>query len=114
MSREIINVLAGLLILFSLNSCFETCEENRRRNHLQESFEGSIEAIYLDRNRKNQPFVIVKKREFIIINDLYEFFSVGDTLFKRSGSMKYYWVKNGDTTVFYQMCGGRAIDAVKD
>jgi len=114
MRREVINILIGLIMLFTLNSCFETCEENRKKNHLYERFEGNIESIYLDENRKNQPFVIVDKRPFIILNDIYKKFSLGDTLFKRSGSMKYYWVKNGDTTIFYQMCGSRDIDAVKD
>lgn len=97
--------LLMLTPVITLCSCFETCPTNRKRLHLQEEFFGKIDTLYYDDSRKGQPFVLVGNYETIIINDIFDQFSKGDILFKRSGSMKYYWVRRNDTSVFYQQCG---------
>jgi len=76
---------------------------------MPEQFSGQIDTLYYDSSRKGQSYARVGGFETIIINDLFDNFSKGDILFKRAGSMKYYWVKDRDTTVFYQKCGSEEI-----
>jgi hypothetical protein len=72
---------------------------------LQLEFSGEIDSIYASKNFKYEPCISINGVEYLIDNDIFRSFSKGDMVVKRSGSLKYYWVKNGDTTVFYQQCG---------
>jgi len=107
-------IVGGLLQIVCLTSCFETCEQGTRRVYKDVAFNGTIDSIFRNEELKNQPCVVINGNVYLIRNDLYQQFSIEDTLFKHSGSMKYHWVKNKDTTVFYQMCGSKEINEVRD
>jgi hypothetical protein len=102
-------ILSGIIGINLFSSCFESCPGNRKRLSLPIEFCGRIDTLYHDKNRKVQPFVVVNGFESIILNDIFDEFSIGDTICKKAGSMKYYWIRNDDTVVFYQRCGSHDI-----
>lgn len=55
-----------------------------------------------------QPYAVVEGVEGSVSlqNDVYAYIKPNDTLFKRKGSLKYYWIHTGDTTIYYQEYAG--------
>lgn len=99
----IIILIGGIFIVYYFN---ESCESWSLKHYRPLDFNGQIEKKFLDPDQRMQPVVILSDgRKYDLANiDIYNRIEIGDTLFKRSGSMKFYYVKNGDTTVFYQRC----------
>lgn len=106
MKRKILFSAGILLLEFSFSSCFETCEDAVSKSNKPIEINGKIDSIFLDETDRNQPCVLINKQKYLIYSSIYKEFSKGDILIKHSGSMKYYWVKGMDTTIFYQKCGG--------
>ncbi len=102
---RILSIAVLLILQLSLGSCFETCEEATRRIYLDENFEGAIDSVIEQPKDQKLPYCLIGYSKHTINNRVYKEFSKGDIIIKHSGSMKYYWVKGNDTTVFYQECG---------
>jgi hypothetical protein len=101
-------LFTGVFYLFS--SC-STWQENGKKDYLNIEFNGTVESRFLDPDSRMQPVIILNdKIKYRIANmPIFENIKIGDTIFKRSGSMRYYLIKNGDTIVFYQRSAGKEI-----
>ncbi|MBL7753593.1 MAG: hypothetical protein JNM44_03880 [Chitinophagaceae bacterium] len=102
------------IVLLITMSCIETCEESVKRIYLEQNFCGIVDTIILNPREQKVPYCIINYQNITIRNHIIHDISKGDTLFKHANSMKYYWIKNGDTTIFYQKCGHSSWDEVRD
>ena len=68
-------------------------------------FFGTIDSVYLDPDGRMQPVAILNGGKYRVFNLIYQKFQKGDTLYKPVGTIKYYWIKNGDSILFYQQYG---------
>lgn len=92
-----------IFLIFILYSCNNY--EDIRQFYSNIEFSGKIDSVYLDPEGRMQPVVILNGYKYSIRNNIYPKFLVGDTLVKFKGSMKYYWIKDGDSILFYQQFG---------
>lgn len=106
MKKEILFILCLVLLQLSLSSCFENCEDALMKSNRPIEVNGKVDSVFLDETDRNQPCVLINNQKYLIYNNIYREFSKGDVIIKHSGSMKYYWIKSKDTTIFYQQCGG--------
>jgi hypothetical protein len=109
-------LIKGIIILFLIINILgcTNCRQDRINFFKPLECFGRIDSLYTDVSRKNCSFVVVNGKEILIINNIFDKFSVGDTLIKHKGSMKFYWIKKCDTIIFYPMCGNQNGDEVTD
>lgn len=106
--------LYKLLILTNalfLTSCSyeKQCEANVRDRSTTEAFSGIIKEVYFqvsDRGRHTPTIVLMNNKKYYSdTKRLICYAMPGDSIVKKSGSLKYV-IKNADTTVvFYPNCG---------
>lgn len=109
MKAALINILIVAVAICIFVYFHKSCEELSYEKYFSQKYFGTVERKYLDPESRMQPYIILSNgRKYDLDNEkTYKLIEVGDTLFKLSGSMKFYYVKNGDTTIFYQKCKKR-------
>lgn len=110
MKKKIILFIAiSLIILHSCKYIGETsCRDWLLKNDIETSFSGYVIKKYVDTSKRESRMVVLNSSHtFFIYNDIfYNQLEIGDSVYKKSGSLKYYLVKNGMTRIFYQQCSG--------
>ena len=99
-----------IFFLFVLHFVFEDPCTYRKRTTYSLFFSGVISKKLRDPDHKYECAIIVNDEEYILYSlELYTTLSVGDAIIKRDKDYKFTLIKNGDTSEFYNDCGGKQV-----
>lgn len=110
--RKVVLILMALAIAFT--GCFPNqCEEHYRLKTISDDFSGEIEDCYFQDSHggRGVPTIILTNgaRYYSGTYTLICYAQAGDSIIKKTGTLKYI-IKRGDSvTIFYPECGSIAI-----
>lgn len=109
MKVALINILIVAVAICIFVYFHKSCEELSYEKYFSQKYFGTVEWKFLDPESRMEPYIVLSNgSKYRLANiDIYNRLESGDTLFKLGGGMKFYYVKNGDTTIFYQKCKKR-------
>jgi hypothetical protein len=75
-----------------------------------ENYFDVVDSVFLDPDSRMQPKAALSAGLKVSVqNDIYKQIAPGDTIFKKEGSLRFYWIHNGDTSIYYEEYNGEEV-----